>query len=51
MHENVPNNKHYPKAQEFIDAVNTFLQKTIPEIKDIILSRYTDNLQRLLTSF
>lgn len=47
MHEHVSNNKHYPRAKEFIAAVNTFLHKTIPEIKDIILSRCTDNFQLL----
>jgi transposase len=51
MHERVSNNKHYPKAQEFIDAVNMFLNTTIPEIKDVILNRCTDNFQRLYTSF
>ena len=47
MHEHVSNNRHYPKAQEFIDAVNLFLNKTILEIKDIILNRCTDNFQVL----
>ena len=38
MHEHVSNNKNYPRAKDFIAAANKFLHKTIPEIKDIILS-------------
>ena len=47
MHSFVSNNRHYPKAKEFVESVNNFLNNTVLEIKEIILNRCTDNFQLL----
>jgi len=47
MHSFVSNNRHYPKAKEFVESVNNFLNNTVLEIKEIILNRCKDNFQLL----
>lgn len=47
FHEHVSNNKHYPKAKEFVCAVNHFFNETIYHIKDLIKNRCTDNFEIL----
>ena len=49
MHEYVSNNKYYEKGKAFVEAINLFFHTTIPQIKEIIRSRVTDNFQILKT--
>ena len=51
MHEYVSNNKFYLHGKEFIEAVKSFFNKTVHEIKDVIQSRVTDNFQKFNTQF
>ena len=51
MHENVSNNKYYPKGKDFVAAVHNFFNKTVHELKDVIRSRVTDNFEKLGTQF
>ena len=47
MHEHVTYNKFYEKKEEFISAVLGFFNKTVGDIKDLLLSRINDNFAPL----
>ena len=47
MHEHVTYNKFYEKKEEFISAVLGFFNKTVGDIKDLLLSRINDNFAHL----
>jgi transposase len=49
MHEYVSNNKYYEKGKAFIEAIQTFFDTTVYDIKEVIRSRVTDNFQSLKT--
>lgn len=45
MHEYVSNNRTYEKFKNFRESLFHFFDKTIPNIKEILISRITDNFQ------
>ncbi len=45
MHEYVSNNRAYKKFQDFKDALFAFFECTLPTIKDVLVSRVTDNFR------
>jgi hypothetical protein len=45
MHEYVTNNKIYGKFRDFKAALFEFFDKTLPTIKDVLISKITDNSQ------
>lgn len=45
MHEYVSNNRTYEKFKHFKESLFYFFDKTLPNIKDILISRITDNFQ------
>ena len=47
MHEQISNNKFHEKGKDFINAVDNFINTTIHNIKNVIVSRCTDNFQLL----
>ena len=51
MHEHVSNNKYYEKGKDFVQAVKTFFNTTVHDIKEVIRGRVTDNFQTLKTQF
>lgn len=47
MHEYVSNNRTYEKFKHFKESLFYFFDHTMPNIKDILISRITDNFQRI----
>ncbi len=47
MHEYVSDNKVYQKFKDFKKSLFHFFDHTIPNIKDILVSRITDTFQTL----
>jgi transposase len=45
MHEYVSNNRTYEKFKNFKESLFHFFDETIPNIKEILISRITDNFQ------
>jgi transposase len=46
MHENITYNRYYPKFSDFTEGILSFFEK-ITDYKSILVSRITDNFQRL----
>jgi transposase len=47
MHEYVSNNRVYERFKDFKKSLFDFFDHTMPNIKDILVSRITDNFQIL----